>query len=234
MFFWASPTSKKTKKPKKSHSVPRRISLQLEALEARYCLSASAPAPLASEGVAQADTVSGQDLAITLSVTAGPGTATVSGQVTGDAFNGGLTVTFTGVVSGSVTTNADGTFSFTATASSLGQIQASVMDAVGNTATSSVNFNSIPPTIVNFRAINNGNNIWTFTGQVQGPYVAGLVVTLRGIPSLNSNSASATVEANGTFSYTIGLQPGESGPVTAECIDWWGQASNEATNYVLG
>jgi hypothetical protein len=173
-------------------------------------------------------------LSITVSVVPGAGTATVSGQVTGDPSNGGLTVTFGGVVSGSVTTNADGSFTFTAQASGPGQIQASVIDAAGTTATSSINFNVSPPTIVNFEAINNGRNSWTFTGQVEGPYVVGLVVTLRGIPSLNGNNASATVQTDGYFAYTITLQPGEGGAVTAQCIDWWGQASNVAADYVVG
>jgi hypothetical protein len=174
-------------------------------------------------------------LSLNLSAVPGPrGTATVSGQVSGPSPTGGLTVTLSGIVSGSVTTCADGTFTYTGPASGLGQIQAAVTDDAGNTATSSINLVASPPTIVNFRAIYNGNNSWTFTGQVQGAYGAGMVVTLAGIPSLDSNNASATVQANGSFSYTITLQPGESGGVTAQCLDWWGQASNEATAYVSG
>jgi hypothetical protein len=174
-------------------------------------------------------------LSLSLSVVPGPGaTATVFGQVSGGSPTGGLTVTLSGVVSASVTTNADGTFTFTGSASGLGQVQAAVTDSAGNTVTSSANLTASPPTIVNFQAINNGNNNWTFTGQVQGPYVAGLVVTLAGIPSLDNNSASATVQANGSFIYTITLQPGECGGVTADCIGCWGQASNEARAYVVG
>jgi hypothetical protein len=89
-----------------------------------------------------------------------------------------------------------------------------------------------PPVILNFKAINNGNNLWTFTGQVQDAYATGLVVQLGGIPSLETSNASAIVQADGTFSLTISLQPGDQGGVTAECIDWWGQASNEATAFV--
>jgi hypothetical protein len=89
-----------------------------------------------------------------------------------------------------------------------------------------------PPVLLNFKAINNGNNLWTFTGQVQDAYATGLVVQLGGIPSLANHNASATVQADGTFSLTLSLQPGEQGAVTAECIDWLGQASNEATAFV--
>jgi hypothetical protein len=238
MFHWVSHTPTKAKK--RLSVRPRRITLQLEALEARDCPSASSLAvPVVPADAVPSSTtfavVSNSGIALTLSVVPGPGgTATISGQVSGGSATGGLTVTLSGVVSGNVTTNADGTFTFTGPASGPGQILAAVTDDAGNTVTSSVNLSAGPPTIVNFRAINNGNNSWTFTGQVQGPYAAGLIVTLAGIPSLDNNSASAMVQADGSFTYTITLQPGESGGVTAQCIDGWGQASNEATAYVLG
>jgi hypothetical protein len=171
-------------------------------------------------------------VSLSVSVAQGPNhTVTVTGQVSCNS-PAGLTVTLSGVVSGSVTTNGKGTFSYTGTASALGQIQATVTDVWGVAAASSTTLTNRAPTIVNFQAIDNGNNIWTFTGQVQGANVAGLVVRLGGIPSLDNN-ASATVQANGTFSYTIALQPGEMGGVTAECTDWWGQASNEANAFVM-
>jgi hypothetical protein len=154
---------------------------------------------------------------------------TVTGQVSCNS-PAGLKVILSGVVAGSLITSSNGTFTYTGPASALGQIQAAVTDCWGITVTSSTMLINNPPRIVNFQAINNGNNIWTFTGQVQDEYAAGLVVTLGGIPSLDN--VTVTVQANGTFSYTIMLQPGESGGVTAECIDWWGQASNEATAFV--
>jgi hypothetical protein len=169
---------------------------------------------------------------LTLKVVPGPGnTVTVSGQVSSSLPTGGLTVTLTGAFSGSVTTNADGTFTFTGPTSGPGQIQATLTDAAGNTVTSAVSLSVSPPTIVSFQAVYNGNNTWTFSGQVQGG-AAGSVVTLAGIPSLDNSNASVTVQANGCFSYTITLLPGEGGCVTAECTDGWGQASSEASAYV--
>lgn len=156
---------------------------------------------------------------------------TLTGQVSCNS-PAGRTVTLSGVVSGSVTTAANGAFTYSGPASALGQIQAAVTDDWGVTATSSAMLYNNPPRIVNFQAINNGNNSWTFTGQVQDEYPAGLVVRLRGIPSLDNSNTRVTVQANGTFSYTITLQPGENGGVTADCIDWWGQTSNEATAFV--
>jgi len=156
---------------------------------------------------------------------------TVTGQVSCNS-PAGLKVNLSGVVSGSVVTNANGTFTYTGQASAPGQIQAAVTDCWGVTVTSTATLINNPPRIVNFQAINNGNNTWTFTGQVQDEYAAGLVIRLGGIPSLDNSNVTVTVQANGTFSYTIMLQPGESGGVTAECTDWWGQTSNEATAFV--
>jgi hypothetical protein len=178
-------------------------------------------------------TVNDPGVSLTMSVAPGPSrTATVTGQVCCNS-PAGLTVTLSGVVSGSVTTTANGTFTFTGPASALGQVQATVTDVWGVAATSSATLTASPPTIVNFQAINLGNNVWTFTGQVQDEYAAGLVVKLAGITSLDNNNATATVQADGTFSYTIALQPGESGSVTANCMDWWGQPSNQATALVI-
>jgi hypothetical protein len=214
--------------------------LHLESLEARDCPSADPlVAPIATGDAASSDTalvlVANPGLSLNLSVVPGPrGTATVSGQVSGSSQTGGLTVILVGVVSGSVTTGADGTFTYTGRASGPGSIKAFVTDDAGDMVTSSTNLTANPPTVVNFQAINNGNNNWTFTGQVQGPNATGLVVMLAGIPSLDGNNASATVQPNGSFSYTVTLRPGESGGVTADCLDWWGQGSNEATAYVVG
>ncbi len=172
-------------------------------------------------------------ISLTLSATQGANrTVTVTGQVSCPS-PAGLTVAFSGIVSGTVTTSSNGTFTFVAPASALGQIQATVTDVWGVSATAATTLCNTPPTIINFRAINNGYNCWTFTGQVQDEYAAGLVVRLSGIPTLNGSNAVATVQANGTFSYTIMLSPGEGGSVTASCIDWWGQASNQATTFVL-
>ncbi len=178
-------------------------------------------------------TVSDPGISLNLSAVQGPNrTVTITGQVSCNS-PAGLTVTLSGIVSGSVTTNTDGTFTFTGVASALGQIYATVTDIWGVSAGSSTALTNAPPTIVNFRAINNGNNTWTFTGQVQDEYAAGLVVRLRGIPSLDNNNVAVTVQANGTFSYTITLRPGEGGVVTADCTDWWGLTSSQASAYVL-
>jgi hypothetical protein len=90
-----------------------------------------------------------------------------------------------------------------------------------------------PPSIVNFRAIYNGNNNWTLTGVVSGQGMAGRNVMLGGIPSLDNNNASASVQDSGSFSYTFTAQPGECGGVVAQVTNSCGQPSNEATSYIF-
>jgi hypothetical protein len=241
MLRWWSPKRQKTNR---SPVKRPRILLQLEALETRDCPSTlpttplpgtdstTATAPAASSSTTAPAPVTNPSTSLTVSAAPGPNrTVTVTGQVSGNA-PAGLTVTLSGVVSASVTTNANGAFTWTGPASALGQIQATVTDSSGDTVAAFTTLTDPPPAILNFKAINNGYNSWTFTGQVQDASAAGLVVQLGGIPSLNNGNASATVQANGTFSYTVLLQPGEQGGVTALCSDSWGQSSNQATAYV--
>ncbi len=241
MLRWWSAKTQKTRRPLPNRP---RVLLRLEALESRDCPSAlfttpmpgtdspSATTPPASISTIAPAPVNDPGTSLTVAAMPGPNhTATVTGQVSGNA-PAGLTVTLSGVVSGSVTTNADGTFTWTGPASALGQIQATVTDASGVTVAALTTLTDPPPAILNFKAINNGNNNWTFTGQVQDAYATGLVVQLGGIPSLTTNNASAIVQANGTFSYTIALQPGEQGFATAQCSDSWGQSSTQALAYV--
>jgi hypothetical protein len=150
----------------------------------------------------------------------------LSGQVTADG-PGGLAVTFTGVVSGSTTTNSDGTFKVTLPASRVGQVQATVTDgwgqisnAVGATVTSA------PPSILNFQAELVSGTTWVFTGSVSDEYAAGLTVQFGGLPSLEGKSVA--VGDDGTFSFTVILAPGEEGMATALCTDWFGLQSNLA------
>jgi hypothetical protein len=150
-------------------------------------------------------------------------------SVVGTGFPTNATLMLAGVVQTQVRTNGSGGFSWSGAASGLGWIYA----YLNSQQEASVQVTDDPPTIVNFRAVNNGNRSWTFSGQVQdNEPVAGLVVELRGIPSLDNPPASPVVQTNGTFSYTLMLQPGEQGGVVAYTHDQWGQQSNEATAYV--
>jgi hypothetical protein len=149
---------------------------------------------------------------------------TVSGTVT-DVDSGGLAVTFSGVVVGSATTAANGSFTLMATATGLGNITMSVTDLWSQTGTAQVAVAPDAPTISNFTGIQ-ALSLWTFTGTVTAPSLQGMQVTLGGLPELNN--APVTINADGLFIAVVQLAAGESGTASAQATDCWGQLSNKA------
>jgi hypothetical protein len=155
-------------------------------------------------------------------------TVVLTGQVID--LDGGLTVTFSGVASGSVVTSSNGSYTLTTTASALGNIQAGVTDLWGQAATPAVAaVTSNAPVISNFTAIQGVAGYWTFSGKVMDESAAGLTVHLSGLSDLNED---VTVQADGTFTCTVRLASGDAGTVSAQTSDWWGLASNTAGVYV--
>jgi hypothetical protein len=153
-------------------------------------------------------------------------TITLSGQVT-DAQAGACTVQFTGVATGSTTTNADGTYRLTVSASQLGTVQAVAQDPWGQkSAAAQLSVTSAAPSITNFQAIRGTLNVWTFQGQVTDESAQGLVVRFGGLPSLAGYTA--TVRSDGWFYLTVELPDGEQGTASAQTTDWWGLDSNES------
>lgn len=143
---------------------------------------------------------------------------TVSGQVSSGA---GLTVTLSGVVSASVTTGSNGSFTFTGTAGSLGQVNASVTDVWGQTGTGAAQLTNQAPTITNFNGENTGvQNIWDFEGQVSGQWVPGETVTFSGIAALQN--VQVTVGSDGWFHVQVQLSSSDTGMLVATVTDWWG------------
>jgi hypothetical protein len=142
---------------------------------------------------------------------------TVTGTVSSGA---NLTVTLSGIVSGSVTTGTNGTFSFKGTASNTGQVNLSVTDTWGQTGTGAVQLTNNAPTITNFTATNNGYGIWTFQGKVNDEWAPGLTVTFSGLTPLQG--ATVTVGNDGWFSYSVQLGPTDTGLVVASVTDWYG------------
>jgi hypothetical protein len=86
------------------------------------------------------------------------------------------------------------------------------------------------PIISDFEAIEEAPGIWTFRGQVTGDDMAGMTVTLGGLPSLNGQVVQ--VEEDGWFYCTVQLQAGEHGMATAQATDWLGNVSNVAVTRV--
>jgi hypothetical protein len=153
---------------------------------------------------------------------------TVSGTVTDDN-PAGLTVTLTGVVGTTATTDSSGRFSVTTNAAGLGVVNATTVDSNGlgsNTATA--NISCAAPLISNFTCVDNAGVV-TLAGTVTDAAANGMAVTLQGnLPSL-LNGHTVSADAGGHFTYSFTAAPGDQGTVTATCTDCWGQASNTAT-----
>lgn len=165
----------------------------------------------------------------TLSVAYGSGTTvTITGTVSA-AQAGGLTIVFGGKATGSVITNADGSFSFTAQASGLGDVTVNTADAWGQAAPQAqVTLAPTAPQITNFTATETTQGSWTFTGKVTGQNVQGMLINFGGLMTLQGKTA--LVLADGTFSLSLSLE--EAGTATAQTIDPWGQPSNIASIFV--
>jgi hypothetical protein len=157
---------------------------------------------------------------------------TLSGQVV-DEYPSGLTVTFSGAYSGSTTTDSNGFFTLTYTASSLGSVTASTVDASSQSSnTPSTTLSNMAPVITSFTYTYEGNGYYLFVGTVYDEFVEGLVVAFDGLATLQSQTAN--VLADGTFSLYVQLNgtPSDDGLAVATVTDWWDILSDESTVYV--
>jgi hypothetical protein len=159
----------------------------------------------------------------------------LSGQVTG-ANAADAQVKFSGSAMGMTVAGVNGAFSVDLQASGTGTILAVATDDWGvssNQASVPVtvtNSSSFAPYISNFTATQDSGQTWTFSGSAWDMSQPVLTITLGGLPSLSG--VTATTTANGTFSATVTLQPGEAGYATAMTTDANGETSNLATVFV--
>jgi hypothetical protein len=163
----------------------------------------------------------------------GQNNVTLTGKVADPGASvAGLTVTITGKVSGSATTDSSGNFSLTASANGLGVVSAVTSNVNGYSNTATVTLSVPPPTISGLTYVESAGQVFTFSGSVGAQTAAGLTVTFGGIPSLAGQTA--TVAANATFQLIVQLKSdgSDNGTATAQTTDWWGQASNSATTSV--
>lgn len=182
-------------------------------------LSASATATIA---------VAAPSVTVSVATSSSSKTITVFGQVT-DIDQGSLTVKLTGVVSASVSTTSNGTYSYTGQASGLGTVSASTTNEWGQSSnTAQATASVAAPTITSFTATRNSDGTWTLSGQVSATNTTGMVVTFGGLAAGNST----TVNPNGSFSTTIQMTVIASGSVTAQATDAWGQQSNVASCFI--
>lgn len=106
---------------------------------------------------------------LSFNITHGSGRwVTLTGQVAASDAHG-LTVTFTGSAAGTAVTSADGTFSVTTLANSLGTVRATVADAWGQTAFAEFTLTSPPPVISTFSVDNEGDWIFIASGRLTAP-----------------------------------------------------------------
>jgi hypothetical protein len=169
---------------------------------------------------------------ITMSLTYGTqNTVTVAGQVI-DIDAGGRTVNFSGVVSGLVVTNSDGTFSFTARATGLGTIQAVTFDLWAQSSNiAQVTVSSNAPVISMLSGVEGVDGWWTFSGQVTDESPAGLQIIFGGLAEVSGDTA--TVQTGGTFSLLVQLPVDVVGTLFVQTTDWWGLTSNIATFTII-
>lgn len=154
---------------------------------------------------------------------------TLSGQLTGSS--GAIaneTINFSGAVTGTATTNSQGAYSVTLTASELGTVNAASAD--GNSNTAQYTLVSSTPTITSFQAKSEGSGLWYFSGTVADAPTQGEVINFGGINALMGQST--TVNSDGTFDYWAIVKSGQGGWASAQAVDWWGDTSEYAVDFV--
>ncbi len=173
--------------------------------------------------------LNGNPPSLTLNLASGVGnTATLSGQVT-DASPSGLTVTFSGAITGSTTTDSNGNYSFTTTNWTSGTVTAQTTDPWGrNSNAPTVVLSNVTPVISNFTAVAGSGGLYTFQGQITAGYSSNMTVKLWGISTLNGSQGytTVTVGSDGWFRYTVQLTSQDHGTVCAEAINWDGLTSD--------
>jgi hypothetical protein len=142
-----------------------------------------------------------------------------------DSFSSTVMINIMGAAMASTTAAADGSFSVTVNAASLGTAAAVAID---NTKHISDPVNTMiacdPPVITNFSGRPGIGQTWTFTGTVEAQTPANDNVAL----TFWSGVAPQQVQtgSDGSFSLTLNLTG--SGQVMAQTVDCWGQQSNAA------
>jgi hypothetical protein len=150
---------------------------------------------------------------------------TLSGLLT-DLDADSRSISISGVAGGTPVTDSSGNFSFTTTASALGEVDATETDPWGQASnTAMVTVSDTAPVIQNFVAIHGIGNTWIFQGNVVAGYAEGLTIRFGGLTALAGRTT--TVRADGTFSFTCTLPAGTHGTATAITTDWWGLDSDQ-------
>jgi hypothetical protein len=184
-------------------SRPLRAMIQVEHLEARWCPDGKTAPTLVFSVVQMTD----------------PG-VWIAGQVMGSD-NAYSTVEFTGAVDYSLTTQANGTFSFGCNANYLGVVSGVAWNNLSvQTPTVNHDVTSNDPAFASFNAVRGNNNVWTFSGHVDNEELWNNRVDFYGLPELSGQYVFT--DDNGNFSLSLYVDPSHSGMVVAMATDCWG------------
>jgi hypothetical protein len=223
MFRLFSRPARRTRGPRRQ---PRALLFGVQQLETRDCPSAPATGVPSSGAGNHPPSVSSFSVS-----QAGHHDVQLTGSVSDDGAVSGLTVSFSGVVSGSTSTDEDGDFSVVLTASALGTITATVTDdgGLGSDPCSADLTNVAPSISVSARQVTGG--CWIIEGSVSDEWAYGLTVTLSSSNRL-IDGVSVEVGSNGGFEFSI-LDPNANlsgATVAASVTDWWGESDTSFTS----
>ena len=133
----------------------------------------------------------------------------------GDLHSADATVTFSGAVSATTTTDAAGNFSLVTSDATLGAVYAA---AGGDEASANI---AVAAPALSLSLVYDSASTVTLSGTMTDIDAAGATVTFTGLVA-----GSTVTDANGNFSYTTSVSA--IGAIDAATTDLWGQASNTA------
>src|SRR5260370_9278064 len=149
---------------------------------------------------------------------------TLTGKGTGTSSVSGLSVTFSGEVSGRVMTSSDGSFSYSTSALALGTISGSTTDWLGAASNVPViRLVSNAPTIT-LNATWIAGTMWKLSGTVTDECAPELGVSFDGLVT-----TSTVVHADRTFVCYVTIPPGTHATITAQTTHCWCFQSNIAS-----
>jgi hypothetical protein len=154
---------------------------------------------------------------------------TITGHVIDDD-PAGLTVYFSGAVEGTATTDANGNFTFSGSATSPWLVDLVVADFWDQEGSGQLELTGdSPPGIVDFSTQMSDNGILTVQGTVEDEDSAGLSVLICCL----GDDYWVTTDSNGDFFLQVELNEGDEGWVRACACDWWWLASEPVERYVV-
>jgi hypothetical protein len=197
----------------KSARVPSSYRLRIDELEKRLC---------PTELFASSDFTLVLLPHITLSTQVQAGhVVQLTGTVTGDLNNAGVSVSFSGAASGTTTTDADGNYSFTTDTAALGTVTAVGVDAAAQSTDIALADIAVAAPALNLSITYGTHKSVTLTGTLTDIDAGGRTITFSGVAG-----GTATTDSGGKFSLTTtatGL-----GAIDANETDLWDQESDSA------